>query len=248
MNNPSFIIVGECKCGTTSLYDMLTQHPKILKSLGNGEKTKTNDNQLLGKKELRFFDKYYENGINWYRDCFPFCKIGEITGEASPTYLFNRSSIRRIKNHFPEIKIIVSIRNPIDRLISHFYHLCSIDKKFKQKYNNNLFDYLFSSSSSFLGEDSHLLLRGHYFLSIDFLANFFPEKNIFILKAEDLFSNPQEKISKVFNFLNVKDFEITPSHLRSTNKPALPKIIKKTLSEHYNNSMRVLSERYRISW
>ena len=112
---PNFMIIGFPKCGTTSLYDYLTQHPQITPPLG---------------KEIDFFDRLYERGVNWYRVRFPgkaynFFKHTAsnkkiFTGEATPRYVFHPLALQRIKKLIPDSKFIILLRNPIDRAYSHY--------------------------------------------------------------------------------------------------------------------------------
>src|SRR5262245_60012310 len=70
---PDFIIIGAMKCGTSSLYRWMVQHPQVAKAL---------------TKEIHFFDRYYHRGIGWYQHQFPHKLHPKIiTGEASPSYL-----------------------------------------------------------------------------------------------------------------------------------------------------------------
>lgn len=75
---PDFVIIGAQKCGTTSLYHLLTRHPLV---------------ESAASKELHFFDSLYEEDIEWHRRCFlaPKWKDGQrtVTGEATPGYLFH---------------------------------------------------------------------------------------------------------------------------------------------------------------
>ncbi|MGL5796372.1 MAG: sulfotransferase domain-containing protein, partial [Waterburya sp.] len=105
---PDFIIIGAGKSGTTSLYKYLEYHPQIL---------------LPNKKELRFFDKNFILGHEWYLAQFPTLtdQSQGLTGEASPSYLFMPHAAQRIKDFAPNIKLIVMLRNPVERFISDYY-------------------------------------------------------------------------------------------------------------------------------
>src|SRR6266700_6115485 len=107
---PHFIIVGTMKGGTTSLYDFITLHPDI-------ERAKV--------KEIHYFSLNYHKGHQWYLDHFN-SGPDKITGEASPTYFdaANMSLIPNlIKSFNPRVKILLIVRDPIERAISHYNHL-----------------------------------------------------------------------------------------------------------------------------
>ena len=106
---PDFIIIGAQKCGTTSLYFYLSQHPQLLPS---------------SIKEVHFFDRggnpmmnTFQKGPSWYRSHFPYQK----TFEASPSYIFHPLVPRRIFELVPDVKIIALLRNPTERAIAHFF-------------------------------------------------------------------------------------------------------------------------------
>ena len=121
---PSFIIIGAQRCGTTSLYDYLSHHPQIIPS---------------PVKELFYFDDYYTRPIEWYKSFFPTKKEQEklerdlvasvITGEASPSYFFHPYAAKRIKETLPQIKLILVLRDPIERAYSHYTHIKRVNRE-----------------------------------------------------------------------------------------------------------------------
>ncbi|HET7626188.1 MAG TPA: sulfotransferase [Verrucomicrobiae bacterium] len=113
---PTFIIVGAQKAGTTSLYHLLYRHPRI---------------KPAKKKELHYFDNNYFRDQSWYESMFPLARLffgapskvaKPITGEASPYYLFHPSAVSRMARTLPDAKLIVLLRNPVERAYSHYQH------------------------------------------------------------------------------------------------------------------------------
>ncbi|NIQ15891.1 MAG: sulfotransferase, partial [Candidatus Dadabacteria bacterium] len=108
---PNYLIIGGQKCGTNSLYAYLANHPNVRPAL---------------TKEIRFFDKYYQRGINWYKVCFPFKfdqnlhKGSIIAGEATERYLEYPHAPKRVREALPHVKLILLLRNPVDRAYSHY--------------------------------------------------------------------------------------------------------------------------------
>ena len=101
---PDFVIIGAQKAGTTSLYDLMTRHPSIAPAYD---------------KELRYFSTYYDRGETWYRSNFPVVR-GQLTGESTPSYVFYSAAPSRMKKLLPNARIIVILRNPVDRAYSHY--------------------------------------------------------------------------------------------------------------------------------
>ncbi len=102
---PAFVIVGAQRGGTTSLYRYLAAHPGVLPA---------------SRKELHYFTNRHDRGPDWYRSQFPPTPPGTITGESTPYYLFHPHAPRRLHAFAPDVKLIVLLRNPVDRAYSHY--------------------------------------------------------------------------------------------------------------------------------
>src|SRR5260370_17949929 len=113
---PDYIIIGTQRGGTTSLYFYLTELSGIAEAQN---------------KEVHFFDDYYREGLRWYRSQFPtyfqkyyFERIRKqrfITGESSPYYLYHPVVPKRLAAIRPNARLIVLLRNPVDRSYSHHW-------------------------------------------------------------------------------------------------------------------------------
>ncbi len=197
MKLPDYILIGETKCGTTSLYNYLIQHPQILDTFGNGDKV----DSTYATKEIRFFDRYYDRGIDWYKSCFPDTPENEITGEATPMYMFRLITIPRIKFHVPQAKLIIMLRNPVDRLYSNFMHNRRWVPGFADRYPD-LKNFLYSVHDP----DYHLIHRGIYILTLAEWFKAFPREQFHIVITEDFKHDPAREFGKLLAFLNVKSF------------------------------------------
>ena len=110
---PYFLGIGAQKSATSWISKCLNEHPDICVALS---------------KETHFFsdDKRFSQGIEHYKLYFTNCCNKNIhKGEYSTTYLFSKFAPQRICNMYPDVKLIVSLRNPVDRAISHIKHLIS---------------------------------------------------------------------------------------------------------------------------
>ena len=111
-NLPHFIVVGAMKCATSTLYDQLAAQPEIF---------------LPTIKEPNFFsdDDQYQKGLEWYSSLFDGARKSSILGEASTHYTKLPDfpdTITRMKEVLPNLKIIYVMRDPLERLVSHFMH------------------------------------------------------------------------------------------------------------------------------
>lgn len=206
---PDFLIIGETKCGTTSMYDNLVKHPQVLPSKGNGTDTLVDADVPLGVKEIRFFDKYYHKGWDWYQNCFPKCSDGYITGEATPMYLYRTQALSHIAEVMPNCKLIVMLRNPTDRLYSHFNHISANEEDWLEKYPS-IMD-LFMNAHP---KDYHLIDRGFYIKQLKALWTLFDKKQIHIMISEEMFEYPEEQWANLLEFLNLDYYDIEFSHSR----------------------------------
>ncbi|WP_052755399.1 sulfotransferase domain-containing protein [Candidatus Nitrosotenuis cloacae] len=212
---PDFIIIGYHKCGTTSLYDYICQHPNV----GHAS-----------RKEIHYFDLAYWRGPGWYRTYFPTIftkkKIEKktkhrfTTGEASPLYVIHPFAPQRIHKLIPNVKIIILLRNPVDRAYSHYQHAYLADQEFasfeetinedddrwnvfiKQLSNDEIHDYdvkyIKTPYRSF----------GKYIDHIKLWYETFPKDQILVLKLEDLESNLHDTLKQTFLFLGLPNFTI----------------------------------------
>jgi tetratricopeptide (TPR) repeat protein len=196
---PNFIIIGSQRCGTTSLYTYLAQHPQILTPI---------------KKEMDFFSWHFHRGIDWYLAHFPPIPQGEnfFTFEASPSYFDYREAPERLYSAFPQVKLIVLLRNPVDRAISHFYRLSSLNwehRSFDRAINDEI-ERLAQNPEYIIGEEpGNYLARGRY---VEFIQNwlaFFPKEQLLVLKSEDFYADVAETFKQVLEFLNLPDYQLS---------------------------------------
>lgn len=203
-----FIVIGVIKGGTSSLHAYLGKHPQIL---------------LPQKKELQFFSKNFDRGINWYLAHFPsitdypdFC-----TGEASPGYFSASDVEKRIFQFFPDVKLILLLRNPVDRAISSFYQKKKVGKINGKKTFTELvttelqkFEHFTESELASRG-NSGCVLGGLYIYQLQRWMNLFPKEQLLILQSEYFFNDPAKVMTEVFDFLNLPQHQC--SDYRSFN-------------------------------
>ena len=204
---PTFFIVGAQKAGTTSLFNYVRMHPRIKGSQ---------------PKEVHYFDgglnpgnDNYLKGDNWYKAHFPLIsKSVDHIGEASPSYLYCNKVAARIHSYSSNAKIIIILRTPEERAISHFLH--SRRKGFEKRDMLTAFteekDMLLSGRSFTLGTHEYFnhsyLSRGLYAFQIQKYTEIFSHKHTLILTSNELFKNPNQTVRKTFEFLNVAHINI----------------------------------------
>ncbi|MEG3988905.1 tetratricopeptide repeat protein [Microcoleus sp. S28C3] len=196
---PNFIIIGCQRCGTTSLYTYLAQHPQILTPI---------------KKEMDFFSWHFDRGIDWYLAHFPPMPAGEqfLTGEASPSYFDSREAPERLYSLFPQAKLIVLLRNPVDRAISQFYRLTGLNWEARSldRVISDEIERLSQNPEYIIGEEpGNYLARGRYIEFIKKWRAFFPREQLLILKSEDFYAGAATTVKQVLEFLDLPEYQLS---------------------------------------
>jgi len=174
-----FIGVGSGKCGSTWLYNNIVKHPSIYD--GN-------------PKEINYFSDSYlwgKKSHDWYLSHF---KQAEelVTGEFSVTYMYDLSAAKRIKELFPDAKIIVTLRDPVYRTHSDYFHSLR-----KAEISNDM------KFSEYIKNEKHLEF-GLYSKYLSQFYNVFEKEDILVLKMEDSVDNSFETFQLIYRFLGVE--------------------------------------------
>jgi len=205
---PSFLILGTMKGGTTSLFNFITEHPAVLPPW---------------RKETNFFNHHYRKGALWYRAYFP-RKSPPIakanlrpfqTGEASPYYLYHPAVPRRVRNLLPDVKLIVLLRNPVERAFSHYRHQVRsgiesrpfaevVDKQLQQTPATLLAARQRAVSRDLSHRRFSYLARGLYLEQIKSWHAQFPREQMILLQSEIFLSDTVEQFDRVLAFLELE--------------------------------------------
>ena len=207
MRMPNFLIAGVQRGGTTSINRMLNQHPDL----------------FVFRKEIHFFDKHYKKGLNWYKRHFKEIK-GGLCGEKCPEYIYFEECLQRIKLHHPDMKFIVSLRDPVERATSYFKasrELRTIKAPSALIAGKQHAQHIVTLKNySYL----HFVNRGFYVDQIKTFLKYFDRSQLHISIFERMKINPYLEIVSMFNFLEVdrasfKKVKINKTHtdLKSEN-------------------------------
>ncbi len=192
--------IGAQKCGTSSLFSYLSQHPQLHPSF---------------KKEVHYFDggaravlDNYRKGDAWYRSHFPLVRqltAESRTFEATPRYLYDPLAAGRIRDLIPNAKLIAILRNPTERAISHYFHALRSGRETLPIQDALLCEWPESGSDNCQSDTN--VLRGRYKtagLYAQQIAAFFsrfPRQQLLVLKSEDLFARPLPVLREIFQFV-----------------------------------------------
>lgn len=239
VKKPNFLILGTQKGGTTSLYEYLCHHPRVIPNL---------------HKEVDFFIWQYYRGLDWYISHFPPLPEGGnfITGEASPSYMVDGRVCDRLYEAFPDVRLIFILRNPVDRAFSqyqdHVNWMGREHRSLEQAIADEIaiidtLDDLTLAERQFWMTQYGYLLRGMYVYFLEKWMSRFPAEQILILKSEDLYADPQETLKQVFEFLELPDHPL-PEYPRYTagSYSKIPESIRQSLAEFFRPHNQKLEE------
>jgi hypothetical protein len=189
-----FIVAGAQKSGTTALHYFLKKHPQIA---------------LPDRQEMHFFDdeEIFSRPVDYellHRHFRPSARSA-IAGECTPSYLYWKPAVERIWNYNPQIKLVILLRNPIDRTFAHWNM-----QRFKDREPRDLMDALKEEPKRIahpLSVESRRFAyvdRGFYSGQLERVFKFFPRDQVKVVKFEDFRDRKQESLDGIFEFLGVK--------------------------------------------
>lgn len=185
---PSFFIVGPPRTGTTWLYEVLRKRT-LLPSL---------------TKETRFFDSYFDRGLNWYQAHYPAPRVEGPIGEVAPTYFASETARRRIKQTVPHARIICAFRNPAERIFSLY--------RVKRAYG--MIPWTFEEA---LMLDPELTESSRYATHLRAWIKTFGPEQVLPTLYDDLRDSPQNYVDTLADFIGISRFTLSSTEIRSVH-------------------------------
>ena len=254
---PDFLIIGAMKCGTTTLFDMLEQHPGFLPPV---------------TKEIHFFDAPLNNarGEAWYRAHFPSqhsmrsatSRLGyeAVTGEATPAMsapMYARNAAELV----PHARLVVTLRNPVDRAWSHYQHYqrhpdpdpldfpSALDREFswlaegKQITEENFLE--LSPTAHRLG----YVYRGRYAEQLEKWFTYFPRDQFLVLNFEHWIRDPAGTSARVAEHVGLPPMQLDEARSNQGGyRTAMPPVCREMLTEYYRPWNRRLFDLIGEQW
>jgi hypothetical protein len=211
---PTFLIIGTQKGGTTSLYELLAEHPDVGRAI---------------LKEVHYFDQNHHRPLTWYQAHFPRRGTARHTGEATPYYMFHPLCAERVHAALPDVKLIVLLRDPVDRAHSHHNHERALGYE-----ELDFATAIAQEPTRLAGEEQRLaedpnyrsfahqhysyLARGLYDQQLKRWYDRFPTDQILVLASEQFFTDPEATLHTVQSWLGLARHTpttLTPRNARS---------------------------------
>jgi hypothetical protein len=239
-SEPDFLIVGAQRCGTTSMFKALVQHPLVARP--------------FLRKGVHYFDKHYDQGPRWYRGHFPIeatsrlRRLGRgtpLTGESSPYYMFHPLAPNRIATDLPGVKVIALLRDPVERAYSAHSHesgkgfetlsfLAALDAEPERLAGERERMLTEPGYESYDLQHHAYVTRGEYHTQLLELEKALGRERLHVVDSEDFFRTPQDVFPDVLDFLGLPAsdgiaFEKHNARSRSTLDPQ----VRDRLRTHY---------------
>jgi lipopolysaccharide transport system ATP-binding protein len=226
---PNSVIIGAMKCGTTTLNAWLRHHPDVAFS---------------AVKEVHFFDNNYHRGLGWYRSYFPL--LESLSGprcvlEATPAYIQHAALVaERMHEHIPEARLILMLRDPVRRAISHYGHRISngLEKR-------PIEEALLSEGGWEPGSRNFYKTRGLYAEKLSAFLRYYDRSQVLVLKSEEFFAQPAEVYGLVQSFLGLTHVPL-PEDMKARNvgrkRHDVPGAVLDHLTEFYAEPNRQLGK------
>lgn len=210
---PDFAIIGAQRCGTTSLFRALAKHPAMMQN-------------VIDAKGIHYFDTSYHQNDAWYFAHFATqaerdnhtSKVGQraIVGEASPYYLFHPAGAERMAKTIPDTKLVVLLRDPVKRAISHHLHMVweghepveDIDEALDLESSRleGIEERLLADPSLVSRPHQHFsyMARGHYASQLERLFSHIDRENVLVMTSDTLISDSISSLSKIQSFIGLE--------------------------------------------
>ena len=184
---PNFLYVGPDKAGSSWLHEILLGHPDVY---------------LTPAKDLYFFDRYYDRGLAWYASQFRDARDERVVGEVCQDYLFHPEAAARIHETLGPVRIMVSLRDPVERAWSSYLYMR------KHGIGPDTF-------GEALRSRPELLEHGRYATGLDRFLEHLPREMVHVALFDDLAADPQAFIDSVTSFLEIDRLPLTSKDLEA---------------------------------
>lgn len=184
---PNFLIIGAMRSGTTSLARAISAHPDAFMFTG---------------KEIHFFDRHFDRGLDWYRSQFTGVAGEGAVGESTPAYMYVEWAVPRIAEVLPNVKLTAVLRNPVDRAYSHYWRRRGLRREKR-------------GFSEAIREEMRLDVPGYltpsrYLPQLQRVLQHFPREALHVIIFEEYARDPHRVYASLSRFLGIDDAFVPP--------------------------------------
>ena len=220
------------------MHKLLAQHPSVY---------------LPPCKEVHYFSLHAQEPASWYAAHYDNAQQGQRRGDITPFYLFHPDVPTRIHALLPRARMIVLLRDPVERALSQVFHARRLGFE-KLEVADALAaetERLASGSASSFQRHSYVA-RSRYLEQLDRYEELFPKRQLLVLKSEDLFTNAGVVWEQIQRFLKVRPIPL-PRALPRANAGSgeaneVPVKIREQLKDTLSTTALGVKQRYGIDW
>lgn len=204
----NFVLAGAQKSGTTALHYFLSRHPHI--TMGDQQEIHFFDNDALFASEADYQELHKH---------YPPLGPSTIAGDCTPSYIYHERAAERIWEYNPKIKLLILLRNPVDRAFAHWNM-----QRFRGREPLDFFDAVREEQMRIEGAPPAearrfaYIDRGFYGRQLERLFKFFPREQVKTVKFEEFKNNQRETLASIFSFLSRKPLR----WIRSKDRNVVP--------------------------
>ena len=235
---PDFLGLGTQKGGTTSLHQWLSTHPKVF---------------LPACKEVHYFDLQPEQPTSWYAQHFQNAQPEQVCGEITPFYLFHPDVPTRIHAVLPKVRMIVLLRDPVERTLSQVFHAR------KRGFESLMPEEALAAEASRLQSGNPESLQKHSYVSrsryleqLNRYETLFGQDQLLILQSEQLFSDPEKLWVQLLRFLQLEIIPLTKEFPQANRREGITNSVSKAVKNKLRNELAATAlgvrERYGFGW
>jgi sulfotransferase family protein len=238
---PSFMVIGGQRCGTTSIFKGLAEHPQVVRP--------------PVEKGTDYFTLNYGRDRGWYRGHFPIAAVAglrtrrqgpPVAFEACTYYLFHPFALERISHDYPDIKLVAMLRDPVQRAFSAYKHEYARGFETEDDFERALdlederLEGEIAKMRADVGYESiphrhHAYQRrGQYAEQLQRGYQLFPAEQIYVMESEAFFRHPAQQYSALLEFLGLRPY-LPPAFDQHNARPSspMPARAQARLERHY---------------
>lgn len=223
---PEAIIIGSKKCGTRALLKFIGAHPNV----------------SAAGAEVHFFDRFYHMGQDWYRDQMPLSSENQITIEKTPKYFVDKHAPRRVYRMNPKIKLIVVLRDPVERTISEYVQSRENRLKKRAAHRRLIRSHYTLNDSAVIHQmiydenndiklEKPMIRNSLYASHLKNWLKYFPLEQFVFINGATLVKSPSTEMNKLETFLELPQI-FTKDHFIHNKRKGFPCIYKPLNSDN----------------
>jgi hypothetical protein len=235
------------KGGTTSLQRLLEHHPGAF---------------LPPAKELHYFSLHYNQGEAWYRQQFAGAAVGQRCGEITPYYLFHPAAPQRIAALLPNVKLVLLLRNPVERALSQYFHSVRLGLEpleleaalaAEEQRLAGAEEVLVAADGRHRSHQEHsYLARSRYEQQLQRFEALFPAEQLLVLRSEDLFARAELVWTQLLQFLELDPWPLPalaqPANAGRGEADAVTQATRRMVRAKLASTYQWAAQRYGLSW